>query len=445
MDSPASYLASKMKVAINKPGSFLIFWLGQTLSQIGSSLTSFALGVWIYKSTGAIIELGFVSFLTALPGVMVSPLAGALVDRWNRRFVLIWSDAGAAANTLIVAILFLSHHLATWNIYLFSVVTSLLGAFQILARGAVVAMMVSQQQLIKANGLMQLSVGIAQIASPALAGFLLLRIQLTGIILADFATFLTAMMTLSIIQIHQENISRNNHQKLSIIDDLSIAWQYLLNQKGLLFLILFLSVYNFILGSISVLVNPLVLSFSNSVFLGNILSIGGLGMLLGGAAISIGGGNSHRIQSLFVFSMLSGFALICSGLKPSIMLIAMSAFLFSVSLSIINSISQTIIQNKATCEMQGRILALSGTITGISLPLGYLAAGLMADYLFEPLLAEKGLLAKSIGSLIGVGPGRGVGLLFISAGILMIIATVVAFCYQPLRCLDDTSMKRDIG
>lgn len=418
---------------------FTLIWLGQIVSLIGSELTGFALAVWVYQQTGAATKLGLISFFTTMPGLAISPLAGALVDRWDRRWLMIGSDSVAAFNTVILALLLFAGRLEIWHIYLATMATSLIGAFQLPAHGATIPLLVPKQQLGRANGMIQVGGATAQIITPLLAGGLVETVQVQGVMLIDFATFLFAVFTLLMIRVPKpKTTSESKTGKESLLHEVTYSWTYILARPGLLALMIFFATINFLWGIVSLLVKPLVLSFASASALGTVLSIGGSGMLVGSLLImSAWKGPQRRIYGVLGFTLLGGLCILLAGLRPSILLIAFASFLFFFSLPVVNSSNQTILHSKVAPDVQGRILSMSGMIGGTSLPLAYLVAGPLADQVFEPLMVPNGPLAGSIGQLIGVGPGRGIGLLFIVMGALTILATVVAYQYPRLRLVED--------
>jgi MFS transporter, DHA3 family, macrolide efflux protein len=181
--------------------AFTTIWFGQLVSLIGSSLTTFALGVWAYDQTGSVTLFAFITFMGMLPGILVSPFAGALVDRWDRRWVMIACDTGAALTSLLIAGLLWAGQLAMWQIYVIVGINSILKAFQMPAYTAAITLMIPKDQLARASGMMQFGAGAAQIAAPFLAGILFGLIGLAGIILVDFTTFLIAVSTLLLVRV----------------------------------------------------------------------------------------------------------------------------------------------------------------------------------------------------------------------------------------------------
>jgi DHA3 family macrolide efflux protein-like MFS transporter len=369
---------------------------------------------------------------------VISPIAGALVDRWNLRWTMLLSDCGAGLSILFLALMLFAGRLEVWHIYLAMSASSTCNAFQWPAYSAATTLLVPKQHLGRASGLVQMGQSVGQLISPVLAGVLIVTIQIQGIILLDFATFLFALVTLLSARFPEaKTVASSEVGKGSLLREATYGWIYIRTRPGLLGLLIFLAISNFLMGVIDVLATPLVLSFASPVVLGTVLSIGGSGMLVGSVVMSIWGGPLRLIKSVFGFMLLSGLCILVAGLRPSAELFALAAFLFCLGLPIINGSIQVIFQRKVAADVQGRVFALMRTIAGSSLPLAYVVAGPLADRVFEPLMTTGGLLAGSIGQLIGVGPGRGIGLMFITLGALTMLVTVVAYQYPRLRLLEE--------
>src|SRR5512140_2157366 len=165
--------------------AFYLVWAGQVLSVFGSSLSWFALGVWIYQKTGSSSQFAWVALCTALPQMLVSPFAGVWIDRINRRWAVALGDGGAAMGTLLLAFLFVSGRIQVWNIYLITALSAACSALQVTAYRALTASIVQQEQLGRANGLIQFGQGLADVLAPAVAGVLVLTIKLPGILMID--------------------------------------------------------------------------------------------------------------------------------------------------------------------------------------------------------------------------------------------------------------------
>lgn len=415
---------------------FIIIWFGQMVSLIGSGLTNFALGVWVYQQTGSVTQFALISLFTSLPTILISPVAGAFIDRWPRRWVMIISDFGAGLSIGVIAFLFTIGHLATWHIYIATAVSSCFSAFQWPAYAAATTILIPKHNLSRANGMLQLGDAMARLVSPLLGGVLLATIQLQGIILIDFTTFIFALLTLVQVRFPKGIVDVHKPEKTSLIKEVTYGLTYILHRPGLLGLLVFFAITNFLVGVVQILVTPLVLSFASPTALGSILTIGGVGMLASSVVMSTYKGPQQRIKSVFGFMLLGGLCIMAAGLHRSVPLLALIAFLFFFGQPIINSSTLVIFQKKVAPNVQGRIFALISAITNASLPFAYVVAGPLADRIFEPLMIEGGPLAGSIGKIIGVGSGRGIGLMFIVMGGLTVLVTVIAYQYCPLRLVE---------
>ena len=425
---------------IEEMSIFIVVCLGQSVSLLGSSLSNFALDVWLYQQTGSVTKLSFLILFTVLPGVIISPFAGILVDRWNRRWVMIMSDSGAALSTLTIAILLLAGKMQIWHIYLASAVISVFNAFQWPAYTAATTLLVPKKYLGRASGMTHFAQSLRRLLSPILAGFLLGIIKLSGIFVLDLGSFLFALIILLLIRFphHQPTQTQETNQTSPLFKDIFYSFHYLKARCGLFALLLYFTATNFLVGIYHVLIYPLILSFASPYQLGTILSFSGVGMLTGSLFMSTwGNGGQNYINILFRFMLLNGFSIMVAGLYPSIIPFTLAIFLFFFGFPFIKSSAMVIFQKKVAPNIQGRVFSLIGAMTGSSLSLGYLIAGPLADKIFEPLMTVNGLLAGTIGQIIGTGTGRGIGLMFIILGGLTILITIVAHQYPPLRLVED--------
>ena len=417
---------------------FTIVWLGQCVSVIGSGLTSFALGVWIFERTGSATQFALIGLFAVLPRVLLSPLAGAIADRWDRRRAMILSDTGAGFSTLLLVLLLFTNRLEIWHIYLIVGTSAAFSTVQWPAYTAATTLLVSKKNLGRANGMVQFGKAAADILAPALAGVLIHTIRLEGVILIDFATFIFATVTLLLVRFPQfQSTIAGKAETIPLKQEFTFGWKYIYARQGLLGLLVFFAVVNFLWGMIGALIVPMILGFATSDRLGVIISIAGCGMLVGSLVMSIWGGPQRRINGVLRFEFLSGVCFLLMGLRPSFWLTAMGAFGAHVTIAIVYGSNQAIWQSKVAPDVQGRVFAAQQMIARAASPLAYLLAGPLADDLFEPLLATTGLLTESVGQIIGIGSGRGIGLLFIMMGMIKMAVTVVGHAHPRIRFVED--------
>jgi MFS family permease len=416
---------------------FLVTWLGQVISLVGSGLTSFALGVWVFDRTGSPTLFALIGLFAVLPKVIFSPIAGALVDRFDRRKVMILADAGAGLSTLFIALLLFSGRLELWHIYLSAAVSSLCGAFQWPAYTATVAQLVPQRQLGRANGMNQFGRAAAEIFSPLLAGVLVLSIHLEGVILIDVATFIFAMLTLSVVRFPRLESKPTGGDLAAFRDDLTFGWRYILARRGLLNLLFFQATVNFIWGMVGALIVPMILNFTTSDKLGAVITIAGTGMLTGSLLMTAWGGTRRRIHGVIFFELLSGICFMLMGLQPEFWLVALGAFGAHITIAIVFGSNQALWQTKVKPKNQGRVFAAQQMFASLASPLAYLLAGPLAEKIFEPLMASGGGLSYELGPFLGSGAGRGIGLMFILMGIVKIIVSILAYLNPRVRLIED--------
>ncbi|MEO1374471.1 MAG: MFS transporter, partial [Cyanobacteria bacterium J06635_10] len=303
-----------------------------------------------------------------------------------------------------------------------------------------VTSLVNQEAVARANGMIQIAMGVQQIVSPLLGGFLLTLIKLRGIILVELATLAIAIIPLLIFRFSQINQPSDEDTKSrSFLQEMTVGWIYLKERSGLLGLMILYSVYQFLVGFVFVLCYPMVLSLTTPSGLGVITFLGGIGMLVGATVMSIWGNRWQKlIGPVFTAMSLSGLWIVLAGLRPDTLEIGIATLLFFLGSPFINGLTQVILQKKVVLKVQGRVFALTGAISGTALPLAAIIAAPLADNIFEPLMAFDGPWSKKlIGQIIGSGPGRGIGLLFVIMGCLTLMVTLIGYQYRPIRELED--------
>jgi len=416
--------------------SFLVVWSGQVISNLGSGLSAFALGVWAYRLTGSATALSLITLFATLPNTLLSPLAGALIDRWGRRTVLLINNFGSGACTLTMAALYWAGVLEIWHVYALVCANRCFNVFQLPAFSATTPLLVPPSQLVRANGMAQIGPAAGQIAAPILAATLMDVIGVGGVIFLDCLSFLYAAATLLVTPIPRPPVSAAGQEgKGSLLYESFYGWTYIRKRPGLLGLLLFFAFANYCLSVVQILVTPLVLSFGTARTLGMILTTGAVGAVLGGIALGVwGGGRSlRRIPIILGFTVIQGATLLLGGLRPNALLVASAMFMALFALPVIRGSSEAIWQSKIPQDLQGRVFAIRRMIAGVAFPLAGASAGLLADRVFRPLLMPGGALADSVGRVIGVGPGRGEGLMFILFGVLTLLSVVVVHAIRPVR------------
>jgi MFS family permease len=419
--------------------TFLIIWVGQLISLMGSGLTSFAIGVWIFQQTGQATPFAMTVLLGNLPRILMLPVAGTLADRWNRRWLMILADTGSALATLALFLLLGAGQLQAWHIYLLVVISSASGTFQEPAYKASVTMLVPKKDLARASGMMNAGEAVQLLVSPLLAGLLFVWIGMRGVILIDFVTFFFALGALAFVRIPQPRLGAEEaKKKASLRQDMSFAWRYLAARQGLFWLVWYFALVNFLLNFAVVLHAPLVLSMAEPSALGMVQAASGVGMLAGSVIIGAWGGPKRRIKGIVGFISLAALGLAVMGLRPSPALVGLGFFLLLVCIPIASGCSQALTQTKIEPSVQGRVFAMRGMISQSMMPLAFLLAGPLADRVFGPLMQAGGALAQTpVGWALSAGPGRGIGLMFVLSALVLIAVSGMAWSNRHIRNVED--------
>lgn len=416
---------------------YLLLWLSQFVSGIGTGLGSFALGVWVYRQNASTTQFAMTAFLATCTALIVGPIAGVLADRWDRRRLILLGDCGAAVMTGLMALALYTDQMRLWYVYIIVVCMVGFSTLQGPAFTATVSLLVPRRHLGRASGMAQ-AAGIATgIICPPLAGALVPVIDYHGVILIDIVTFLFAFVVLLSVRLPQPPASEEGPRRRSLTADFLFGWTWLRQRPGLFTLLLLFAAINFSSSMVQVLMTPLVLGFGSAAGLGAVQSAAAAGGLIGSLALTLWGGPRSRVVGVLLFLLLKGPILLLGALQPSVALIAVAAFLYMGLTPISRGLSQVIWQSKVAHDVQGRVFAMSGLVAASMSPLAFLLAGPLADGVFKPLLVEGGPLADTaVGQLIGVGPGRGVGLMFMCLGLLIVAAVLLAYLNPRLRRIE---------
>jgi len=420
--------------------SFLTVWFGQVVSLIGSGLTSFALGVWLYQQTGRATPFALTVLLANLPRILLAPLAGSLADRWDRRWMMVLSDSGDALVKLGAVALVATGHLQIWHVYLIAALSAVFAAFQEPAYTASIAMLVPKKDLARANGLVQTAQAVESLIAPLLAGALMGSVGLRAIFAIDFITYFFAIGALLVVRIPQPKLSEGDTggDRGTVWRDARYGWGYLKARPGLLGLLLYFALVNFLFNGVGVLTGPMVLAFGSSTTLGVVQMASGAGMLLGSVTMSAWGGPRRHIVGVIGAIALAALGGLAMGLRPWAPLVSCGVAWFLFWIPVAAGSSQAIFQSKVAPSAQGRVFAVRSMIARSMMPLATLVTGPLADYVFNPLMSADGALGRTwVGQVIGTGPGRGIGLMYVLAAFLLIAVSALAWRNPRIRMVEE--------
>lgn len=417
--------------------AFYVLWVGQFISIFATRMTNFAITLWAWDLTGTVTGLVLVGVISFLPGVLLSPFAGTLIDRWNRKLVLALSDAGAALSTAFLLYIFLTGQAEIWHLYVTGAISSAFGAFQYPAYAAVVTTMVPKEQYARANGLKSVVGSASGIAAPLLAGALLAIIDIQAIMVIDLITFGLAMLTLIVVFIPQPELSKEAQEgKGTVWSETVFGFQYIFKRSSLVAIFLLFTLSNIGMAFLYPMIDPMILSKTgdNSVILGMTRSASSVGFLVGGLVISAWKGSKKQIYTIigsFIIQGILGGVLF--GAAWSIPLWLFGSFSLAFFTPIINSVYVAILQSKVEPGLQGRIFGIEEAVSTVSYPAGQLLAGQLADNIFEPGLITDSLLANTAGLLVGTAPGAGIGLVMVLGGFIGIVKGLIGYFVKPIR------------
>lgn len=406
--------------------NFVIVWLGQFISVLGSGISSFGLSLWVYMNTNSATTFAMTFLVQILPGILFAPLAGSLADRKKRKSIVIITDSLDAVIKVLLVVLLITGQMKVWMVYPLTFISQTLGTFQNPAFNSMIPLMVEKKDVPRANGFMQMIMAIQNMISPIVAGALFPLIGLKGLFIIDFITFFAALITILPQKINQElEESTSKNLAGTLLDDIKIASQLLKSKYGFIELIIVFSLLNFVANIAIVLIGPLVMSNYDTSVYGLVNSISGVAMVIGGLISGALPSKNNKVRSIFISLIISSIGMIIMGIKSHWIIIAIGFFLFMLPTPYANGTLGSLLQLKIETKMLGRVGSLVNCLMKIVTPIAIILSGILADKVFNPLLLEDGKLSDTfIGNILGVGEGRGIGLLFVISGIILLIICV---------------------
>lgn len=418
----------------------LLLWLGQFVSLVGTGMTRFAIVIWTWQTTRSATAVAAISIFFFAPSIVLSPIAGALVDRWNRKRVLVATDLAAAATSGGLMLAVLGGGLGVWHLYaaglLFSVAESLRAPAQL----AAVTTMVPREQLVRANGVMSMVQAGSFVLPPVLAGVLVPWIGVQGVLAIDVGTFLVAVALTLLLAIPQPAPGGEAAPGAGTIwREMLASLRYLRQRAGLVKLLCLFAAANGIFAVFLGLVSPLILARTahDARLLGVVLTVNGVGGALAGLALSLSGGPQRPMLGVLggiVCMNLLGILVV--GLGRSLPVWACGAFVVGACVSVVNGCALAIVQRKVEPALQGRIFGVVRVLVQSSVPIALGVAGPLADYVFGPAMSRGGPLAAALGPLVGTGPGAGMSAMLVLAGALGGLLGLVGSAVREIRDVD---------
>lgn len=432
-----------MTQALGGMRAFYVVAFGQFISIVGTTMTQFGLGIWSWKFVTEIqpvadpaTAIALVAFFNLAPEVLLGPITGALVDRWNRKMVMILADLAAGLATIAIFMLYASGELQMWHLYVAGAWTGAFKSFQWPAFSAAISTMIPKEQYTRANAILGLTESLSGVMAPPLAGLLLAGIGLVGIMAIDIVTFVAAVGGVLLVAIPQPPQSEAGRSgQGSLWKESLYGFRYIWGRPSLFGLQLVFFGGNLLLSLALTLLNPMILSRTgnNELHLSWVLTSFGVGAVAGGFLLAAWGGPKRKIHGVLLGWFVTSLTTAIMGLSPSLIVWLVMGFVGSVWNVFINSSNQAIWQAKVAPDVQGRVFSARRLIAQVIGPLGVLLAGPLADRVFEPAMMEGGSLSGALGWLVGTGPGAGMGLLFGICGGLAAIVGLSGYLFPAVR------------
>jgi DHA3 family macrolide efflux protein-like MFS transporter len=410
---------------------FTIVWLGQIVSVLASAMSQFGLTIFMYEQTKSALAMGTMQVFFITPFLLISPIAGVMVDRHNRKMMMMVSDLAAGLATLGILVFQYFGILEYWHLYFASIIYGLGMAFQWPAYSAAISTMVPKEQYGRANGMMSLIEAGPQVIAPLLAGALLPVIGLTGILFFDVATFLLAIGALSIVYVPQPQRTEEGKQgEGNLWKEAAYGFKYIFARPSLLGLQMIFFAGNLFAGIGFTLLAPMILARtdSNSLLFGSVQTAGAIGAVIGGVIMSAWGGFKRRVHGVLLGWIISGIGMSIIGLVGGLPIWILGIVLTALVGPLVNASNQAIWQAKVAPDVQGRVFSARRLIAWFTNPISPIIAGVLADFVLEPQMRITGSgLASTFGWLVGTGPGTGMGLIIFFCGFGGVLAGLAGY------------------
>lgn len=414
---------------------FLLIWFGQFISLIGTGLTIFSLGIYVYQQTGTAQSYVFILVCAFLPPFLLKPYGGILADRYDRRLMMIFGDLGATLGLLFIFFMMLTGNIKLWQIYFGISFSSIFSAFQEPAYKALVTDLMPESQYAKAGGLMQLASSAQYLFSPFLAGILLTIIDIKIIFLIDAVTLLFASSI--VIWIRKTLATRKIKQvNQNFMAELKEGIQAFSCHGGVVNLVIITTLILFFVGLLQSLFIPMLLNITTTKTVGISQSICASGALAGSLFIGLLGGKNKHIRTLSVALFISGIFFANLGLSTNIVYVTAAGFLFFATLPFINTSIEVLIRKNIDNSKQGRVWSIISMITYLGSVMAFAVAGFLADKIFNPLLVSDGMLVDTVGLIIGVGEARGIALMLVISGLMISMIALLIWHNKNIKGLE---------
>ena len=413
--------------------TFTLIWFGQLVSAIGSRMTFFALTLWAWEATGSATALALVGLFFQLPQIPTTLFAGVIVDRFNRKTLMLLGDATTAIATLIIGGLSLTQQLAIWHLYLVVMLAGSFSQIQGLAYQASLSLLVPQQQYTRAASMGAIVRYGSQIFAPALAGMLYPVIQLSGIVGIDLVTFAIAFITLLLASIPHPSPTQPQSEHWT--RQLTFGFRHIWQQPQLKALLLFTLMFVFAHDLGSALYQPMILARTSgsAQALASVSAAAGVGGVVGAVIVSLWGGPKRRVWGLLAGYIGAGLSKLVFGLGRSLTVWVPAQVCSSLNFPLLGSCRSAIWMDQITPDIQGRVFAANALATQMISAIAMLFAGPLADRWLGPAMMPGGAWSNWLSPVFGSGPGAGMAVLYTSCAVAMVLIGIGGFFIPSLK------------
>jgi len=404
---------------------YLLLWSTQSLSTLGSGMTSYALTLWLYQKTGLALETAMLQICTYAPYVLMSIFAGALSDRWNKKLTMLGCDLFAALSTVAVLLLAMTGELSGWHLYLINAFNGLMNTIQRPAGDVAATMLIPKEKYQKTSGLRSLSESLTNILTPVIATALFSFGGLEAVIAFDLSTFAAAFITLSLfIKIPEPDHAQK--EKTSLLRSAGEGLSWLRSKPMILYLILFLAGINLVASAYNAVLPAMVLSKPNGgkTVLGLVNTTVGAATLAGSIIVMAIPKPKDRIRMIWLslfLSMSTENFMLAFGKGPIIWCIG--AVCGWIAIPYMGANLDVILRTEIPKDMQGRVFSCRNTLQFFTIPVGYYLGGMLTDKVFEPFMQDKS--GTLLNTLFGSSKGSGAAMLFAVLGFAGMAVCVV--------------------
>ena len=398
---------------------YIILWLSQSVSGLGSSMTGFALVLWAYGQSHSAMSVSLMSFCNYVPYVLLSLFAGDFIDRHKKKTIMLVSDSIAAAGSLAVLAFLFAGCLEVWNIYAINAVVGITNAFQQPASAVATGRLVPKEKISNVSGMNSFSNNLIVVFNPMLAAFLFAAGGLPFILLIDLASFVFAFCVLLFFITIPEQAQDKTHS--SPLAGIAEGFEFLKKEKGILYIMLTMALINFCSRlTYENILSPMILSRSSgdSIVLGTVNACMGVGGIAGGIIVSVKKESRHKAVAIYVPAALSFlFGDLMMAVGKNVFWWSAAAVAASLPIPFIQASQNTILYRKIPAAMQGRVFAVRNAIQYSTIPVGIILGGWLADYVFEPFMVSGNRLAEMLEIIVGDSAGSGMAAMFLCTGI----------------------------